>query len=161
MTVRQLTYTALFAALCAIGGFIKIPLGISSTALDTTPALIAAAFLSPVFVGVSGFIGHLASALYGGFPLGPFHLLIAFEMLVILYVFARLHKAEKGGSKWVFFILANGLLAPLPFYWFISPAFFIGILPGIFIATVVNALIAAIVLPFLSGRGSRKMWASL
>lgn len=152
MRVRQITYTAIFAALCALGGFIKIPLGLSSTALDSVPALVAAAFLSPILVGFSAFIGHLASALYGGFVLGPFHLLIAVEMLVILWVFARLHKARKERRKWLFFIMANGLLAPLPFYWLISPGFFIGMVPGIFLATVVNALIAALILPFVTER---------
>lgn len=149
MTVRQLTYTALFAALCAIGGLVKIPLGISSTALDSAPALIAAAFLSPTLVGVSGLLGHLASALYGGFPLGPFHILVALEMLLILIVFTHLHKAGRSWGKWGFFIISNGLLAPLPFYFLLSPAFFIGVLPGIFIATVCNAVVAAVVMPFL------------
>lgn len=157
MTVRQLTYTALFAALCAIGGLVKIPLGISSTALDAAPALVAAAFLSPALVGVSGLLGHLASALYGGFPLGPFHLLVAVEMLVILMIFARLHKAGKTWRKWAFFIIANGLLAPLPFYFLLSPAFFIGVLPGIFIATVCNAVVAALVLPFLADPKGRRI----
>lgn len=152
MTVRQLTYTALFAALCAIGGLVKIPLGISSTALDAAPALIAAAFLSPTLVGVSALLGHLASALYGGFPLGPFHLLVALEMFLILMIFTHLHKSGKTWAKWLFFIIANGLLAPLPFYFLLSPAFFIGVLPGIFIATICNAVVAALVMPFLAGR---------
>lgn len=149
MKVKQLTLAAMFAALSAIGGLIKIPLGIGSTALDSVPALIAVLFLSPVLAGTTAFIGHIASSLYAGFPLGPFHLLIAAEMLFIIYIFARMHRAEYHKSKWVFFIIANGLVAPLPFYFIISPAFFIGIVPGILIATVFNAVIAAIVLPFL------------
>lgn len=150
MKLRTMTLTALFAALCAVGGFIKIPSGVGSLALDTIPALLAASFLPPVFVGAASMTGHLASAMYAGFPLGPFHLLIAIEMMIILYVFARFHKAGHHSSKWVFFIIANGLLAPLPFYFLVSPAFFIGMVPAIFLATVVNAVVAAVVMPVLS-----------
>ncbi|MDS9472308.1 ECF transporter S component [Sporosarcina pasteurii] len=147
MRLKQLTLAAMFAALCAIGGLLKIPLGIGSTALDSTPALVASAFLPPIYAGMTALIGHSASALYAGFPLGPFHLLIALEMLAIIYVFARLHQAKYQVSKWVFFIVANGLLAPLPFYFLISPSFYVGIVPGILIATIFNAVIAAVVLP--------------
>lgn len=149
MNLRRFTLTALFASLCAVGGLLKIPLGIGSTALDSTPALISAAFLPPLYAGIAALVGHTASAMYAGFPLGPFHVLIALEMFVIVLVFARLHKANCNVLKWVFFIIANGLLAPLPFYFLISPAFFLGALPGIFIATVVNAAIAVVAMPVL------------
>lgn len=149
MKIKTLTLAALFAALCAIGGLIKIPLGISSTALDSAPALIAVAFLSPLLAGIVALIGHLASAFYGGMPLGPFHFLIAVEMFLILYVFARMHQKGLAKTKWLFFIVANGLLAPLPFYFLISPAFFIGAVAGILIATIFNAVIAAVALPVL------------
>ena len=149
MQVKRLTVTAMFAALCAVGGLLIIPLGIGSTALDSAPALISAAFLPPVYTGIVALLGHVASAMYAGFPLGPFHGLIALEMFIIVAVFARLHKAKRNVLKWVFFIIANGLLAPLPFYYLISPAFFIGALPSIFIATVANAGIAAVVIPAL------------
>ena len=76
--------TALFAALCAVGGLIKIPSAIGSLALDTVPALVSAAFLPPVFSGIAAMLGHTASAMYAGFPLGPFHVLIALEMFVII-----------------------------------------------------------------------------
>ena len=147
--MKRLTVTAMFAALCAVGGLLIIPLGIGSTALDSAPALISAAFLPPVYTGIVALLGHVASAMYAGFPLGPFHALIALEMFIIVAVFARLHKAKRNVLKWVFFNIANGLLAPLPFYYLISPAFFIGALPSIFIATVANAGIAAVVIPAL------------
>lgn len=154
MKLKTMTVTALFAALCAVGGFIKIPSGVGSLALDTVPALLAASFLPPVFVGFASMAGHLASAMYAGFPLGPFHLLIAIEMLIILYVFARLHKAGRHSWKWIFFVVANGLLAPLPFYFLVSPAFFVGAVPAILLATVLNAVVAAVVMPVLSKAAS-------
>ncbi|KXH83950.1 ECF transporter S component [Sporosarcina sp. HYO08] len=150
MSIKKLTVTAFFAALCAVSGFIKIPSGFGgSLALDTVPALVSAAFLPPVFSGLASLLGHTASALYAGFPLGPFHLLIALEMFVIVMFFARLHRKGYHLLKWIFFVAANGILAPLPFYFLISPAFFFGALPFLVMAAALNAIIAAFVLPAL------------
>ena len=149
MQVKRITLTAFFAALCVIGGLIKIPSGIGSLALDTVPALISVAFLPPVFSGIAAMLGHTASAMYAGFPLGPFHVLIALEMLIIVIIFARLHKAGHNLTKWVFFVVANGLIAPLPFYFLISPAFFLSAIPFLLLATIVNAVVAAVVMPSL------------
>ena len=154
MELRRLTLTALFAALCVAGGLIKIPFGIGSAALDTVPALVSVLFLPPVFSGIASMIGHIGSALYAGFPLGPLHAIVAIEMLVIVTVFARLHRRGYHISKWVFFIVANGLVAPLPFYFILSPAVFIGMLPSILTATIINAAIAIVVLPAL-----KKVWS--
>ena len=147
MKLRLLTLAAMFAALCAIGALIKIPVGIGSAALDTVPALISALFLPPMYAGAASLVGHLVSSLSAGFPLGPLHIIIALEMFVILFVFTKLHQKGYHFWKWVFFIFANSVLATLPFYWIISPAFFIGALPGITLATILNASIAMIVSP--------------
>ena len=147
MKLRLLTLAAMFAALCAIEAFIKVPVGIGSAALDTVPALISVSFLPPIYAGAVSLIGHLSSSLYAGFPLGPLHLIIAAEMFVILFVYTKLHKAGHHAWKWIFFIFANSVLATLPFYWIISPAFFAAALPGITLATILNASIAMIVSP--------------
>lgn len=147
MKLRLLTLAAMFAALSIIGAFVKIPVGIGSAALDTVPALVSAAFLPPVYAGAASLVGHLSSSLYVGFPFGPLHIIIAVEMFIILFVFTKLHQTGHYLMKWVFFIVANSLLATLPFYWIISPAFFVGALPGITIATILNAGIAMIVSP--------------
>ncbi|QUG40467.1 ECF transporter S component [Psychrobacillus sp. INOP01] len=147
MKLRLLTLAAMFAALCTIGAFIKIPVGIGSAALDTVPALISASFLPPIYAGAASLIGHLSSSLYAGFPFGPLHIFIAIEMFVILFVYTKLHQAGHHIWKWIFFIFANSVLATLPFYWIISPAFFVSALPGITLATILNAAIAMIVSP--------------
>ncbi|SDN25160.1 Protein of unknown function [Psychrobacillus sp. OK028] len=151
MKLRLLTLAAMFAALSAIGAFIKIPVGIGSAALDTVPALIAASFLPPFYAGAASLIGHLSSSLYAGFPLGPLHIIIAAEMFIILFVYTKLHQAGHHVWKWVFFILANSVLATLPFYWIISPEFFVAALPAITLATFLNAAIALIVSPVVTG----------
>ena len=147
--LKLMILTAVVAAMCVIGSFIKVPGLVTTAALDSAPAFISIAFLPPLFSGIAGALGHLATALTSGFPFGPLHLIIAFEMLIITTVFNILHKKGFKIVKWIFLILGNGVFAALPFYFIISPAFFIGAVPSLLIATVINAIITAIALPVL------------
>lgn len=142
--------TALIAALCAIGSLIKVPGIITSAALDSAPAFISVVFLPPIYSGFAGAIGHLATAITSGFPSGPFHGLIAVEMFVIVYLFNLLHRNGFKVLKWVFLIIANGILSAFPFYFLISPSFFIGVLPSLIIATILNVIIAIVTIPILN-----------
>ena len=149
MNVRLITITAMIATLCAIGALVKLPVGIGSAALDAVPALVSVAILPPVFSGIAASIGHLVSALTIGMPFGPFHMLIAGEMFVIVWIFGVLHKKGLHKWKWLFFVLANGVIAPLPFYLLISPAFFYASVPSLLLASCVNAGIAFLLAPVL------------
>lgn len=148
--LRLIILTALIAAICVIGSFIKVPVGIVGTAaLDSAPALISAIFLPPVFAGAAGALGHIATGLTSGFPLGILHLLIAAEMFIIVAVFAIMHQKGLHILKWIFVIIANGVIAPIPFYFIISPTFYIGSIASLTIATAMNCLIAILVMPVL------------
>lgn len=148
--LRLLILTALIAAICVIGSMVKVPVGVITTAaLDSAPAFISAVFLPPVFAGAAGAIGHITSGLTSGFPLGIFHVLIAIEMFMIVAIFAWMHQKGFHLLKWIFAIVANGILSPLPFYFLISPAFYFGSLLGLVVASVVNLVIAAMVMPVL------------
>lgn len=148
--LRLIILTAFIAAICVIGSFIKVPAGIVGTAaLDSAPALISAIFLPPVFAGAAGALGHIATGFTSGFPLGILHLLIAAEMFIIVAFFAIMHQKGFHILKWIFVIIANGVIAPIPFYFIISPAFYIGSIASLTIAAAVNCLIAIIVMPVL------------
>lgn len=149
MNVRLLTLTAMIATLCALGALVKLPVGIGTAALDAVPALVSVAILPPIFSGIAASIGHMVSALSAGMPFGPFHFFIAVEMFVILWVFALLHRAGKSIWKWVFFVLANSVLAPLPFYFLIGPAFFYTAAPSLFLASCLNAGISFLLAPMV------------
>ena len=149
MKTQHMALAALFISLSAIGGMVKIPLGIASVALDAMPALVAALFLAAPLAGFVAFAGHLLSALFGGMPLGPFHFLIALEMFAIVWLFARLHQVGKRWLKWGAFIIGNGVLAAAPFYFLLSPAFFYASVPGLLLAASINAAAAALVAPFV------------
>lgn len=146
---KLLTLTAMVMALCAIGAMIKIPVFSATAALDAAPAFISAAFLPAAFAGIAGGMGHVLTALTSGMPLGPLHALIAIEMFVVVWVFASLHKKGKHILKWVWALIANGILSPLPFYFIISPAFFFASVPGLLLATAVNLVFVAVLLPIL------------
>ena len=76
MKLRLLTLAAMFAALCAIGALIKIPVGIGSAALDTVPALISALFLPPMYAGAASLVGHLVSFFFFLFKLSLLPIII-------------------------------------------------------------------------------------
>lgn len=147
--LRLMVLTALIAGLCVIGSFIKVPGFITTAALDSAPALISAVFLPPLFAGAAGALGHIATGLTSGMPLGVFHGIIAVEMFLVVYIFTILHRNNFHIAKWVFVIVANGVIAPIPFYFLVSPAFYIGSIASLTIATVINAVIAMIVMPIL------------
>ncbi|AUS86522.1 ECF transporter S component [Lysinibacillus sp. YS11] len=148
--LRKLILTAMVAAICAVGAMIKVPAFISTAALDSAPAFLGVVFLSPILAGVAGLIGHFITALTSGFPLGPLHIIIAVEMLIVVWVFGMMHKKGMHFWKWPVALVLNGIVAPLPFYFIISPAFFWGALGSILMATVINLIIVAVVMPVLS-----------
>lgn len=146
---RNVTLAALFIALCGIGALLKIPGPFSSVALDLAPALISTLFLGPVWAGVIAALGHLISAFTGGLPLGPFHAIVAVEMFVIVSVFGLIIKRGWRFVGFLFVTLATGLLAPLPFYFLISPALYMTLMPILLVATAINSVVAWVALPFL------------
>lgn len=148
--LRKLILTAMVAAICAVGAMIKVPTFISTAALDSAPAFLGVVFLSPILAGAAGLIGHFITALTSGFPLGPLHIIIAVEMLIVVWVFGMMHKKGMHFWKWPVALVLNGIVAPLPFYFIISPAFFWGALGSILMATVINLIIVAVVMPILS-----------
>jgi uncharacterized membrane protein len=73
----RLTRIAAFAALSVVGSFIHLPGPIPTVALDSAPGFFAALYFGP-FDGFCIFgMGHLATAIINGFPLGILHLPIA------------------------------------------------------------------------------------
>lgn len=147
---KTLVLTALFAALAVIGSFIKIPIPPGTPALDAAPAFVSMAFLPAPFAAAAGAIGHIATSFTAGFPLTlPIHILIAAEMAIVVGVGAYLFKKGKKALAWVWVAISNGVLAPLPFYWIISPAVYVAVAPGLLMATGINVVVACIVLPFL------------
>lgn len=92
MSSKKLVLLALLTALCAVGGFIKIPSPTGTVALDSLPGFLAAALLGGRGGAAVGFLGHLFSAATVGFPLGlPVHLYVGLQMAVYVSIFGYLY----------------------------------------------------------------------
>ncbi|KGR91562.1 membrane protein [Ureibacillus massiliensis 4400831 = CIP 108448 = CCUG 49529] len=148
--LRVLILTALTAAICVVGSTIKVPGFITTAALDSAPAFLSVVYLSPIYSGFAALLGHFATALTSGFPLGIFHILIAAEMFAIVTVFNILHKKGFSIVKWLFLVLTNGLISPIPFYFIISPQFYFASLPSLLIATIINVVVVILIMPVLN-----------
>ncbi|MBT2758190.1 ECF transporter S component [Mesobacillus foraminis] len=151
MRSRRMAWLAMFVAMTVVGAAIKIPAVIGSIALDSFPALLAAVLLGgPSGAAVAG-AGHLLSALIGGMPLGPLHVLIAFEMAFLSFAFSLLYKSGKRWQAAFLFILGNSFAAPLPFLFLLNKAFYLSLVPSLLIGSIFNAVIAVLVIPRLFG----------
>jgi uncharacterized membrane protein len=73
----RLARIAVFCALSVIGSFIHLPGPISSVALDSAPGFFAALYFGPVEGAAVTGIGHIATAVINGLPLGLLHFPIA------------------------------------------------------------------------------------
>lgn len=156
MKTKTLSLLALFIALSAVGAQIKIPALTDTVALDAFPALLAGGLLSGGAGAVAGALGHLLSALFASFPLGPLHLLIAAEMAVLVWIFAMLYQNNKRYTAGIIFIIGNAIVAPIPYIFIISKSFYLLIVPVLLIGSVLNTVIAMVILPRLSSILIRK-----
>lgn len=147
MTGKKISWLALFIALSTVGAAIKIPAVIGSIALDVFPALLAAVLLGSGAGAIVGGLGHLLSALIGGMPLGPFHFMIATEMALLVWLFGRLYLSNKRIFASTSFLIGNVFLAPLPFVFLISKAFYVAIIPSLLIGSAVNIGLALVFIP--------------
>ncbi|MBT2654538.1 ECF transporter S component [Bacillus sp. ISL-18] len=150
MKGKTISLLGLMIALSAVGASIKIPAVIDSVALDALPALLAAALLGVRAGAITGALGHLFSALIGGFPLGPMHLLIAVEMAILVWSFGILFKQNKRILASLVFIVGNAFIAPVPFIFLMNKGFYFAIVPSLLIGSFLNTVLAVILIPRLS-----------
>lgn len=148
MNGRKISLLAVFIGLSVVGASIKIPAIIGSVALDVFPALLAAAFFGGGAGAIVAGFGHMMSALLGGMPMGPLHFIVAIEMAILAYLFAFMWKKKIVAS--IVFIIGNALIAPLPFIFFFDFTFYLALLPSLFIGSVINTVVAFLIIPRLS-----------
>lgn len=156
MKVKRLSLLALFIALSAVGAEIKFPGMLKSVALDSFPAIVAGGLLGGAPGAVVGALGHLLSALFGGFPLGPMHLMIAAEMAVLVWLFAIFYRNNKKYMAGIFFIIGNAFVAPIPFIFIYGKMITFAMIPSLFISSAINTILAIVILPRLSSAVIRK-----
>lgn len=156
MSSRKISFFAMFVALSVVGGLIKIPAPVASVALDSCPALVAAGLLGPAAGALVAGFGHLAAAGTGGFPLGPLHILVALEMMGIVWLFGKLYERRKRGQAIAVFSFLNGVAAPAAFIPFFGVAFYMGTVVPLVMAASFNGLLALFLLPKLKSLLNKK-----
>ncbi|PLS15008.1 ECF transporter S component [Bacillus sp. M6-12] len=147
MAAKKASIIALFIALSAVGASIKIPAIVGSVALDTFPALLASALLGVPAGAIIAALGHIASAIIGGMPLGQLHILIAVEMAIIVGLFGFLYQKDKQMTAGAVFFIGNAILAPLPLLIFLGMAFYIAVVPSLLAGALINVLAAIFAIP--------------
>lgn len=154
--IRAVVITAIFVALAAAGGLLKLPSPVGSIALDSAPSYFVAGFFSPVLGGIVGFFGHLASASIAGFPLALAHGVVAVLQFCWALIFGLV--IRKGKKLWALVaasgvaIVLNGVIAPLALA-LLFPSFremLAGLIPFLLVASAANVLIAAAVIALLA-----------
>jgi len=147
---------AIFTALCAVGSLIKIPSPVGSLAFDSAAGFFAALYFG-VFEGamVSG-IGHMATAVVSGFPLGYLHLPIALGMALAGGSVGFINKANK---TWGFIpALTVGVIINTAFTFVVVPdpnyglSIALAFIPFVFAAAVLNVVVAGLSYVGLRGK---------
>lgn len=131
-----------FAALSVVGSFIHLPSPVPTVAFDSAPGFFAALYFGPL----DGFcvlgLGHLATAIVNGFPLGILHLPIALGLAVAGAAVGKINK------KWnVFPAVATGIAINTALVVLAIPvlgvAATLSFTPLLFLAACVNGAIGA------------------
>jgi adenosylcobinamide-phosphate guanylyltransferase len=154
----RLARISAFSALCVVGSFIHPPSPIQSVAFDSSPGFFAALYFGALDGATVAGIGHLATSIISGFPLGVLHLPIALGMTVAGAVIGLVNQLH---HRWGFvvavilgvFINTSLVVLAVPVLGWAAALLF---LPFLFMAASLNSVIAALV--YVSIRGRLRSW---
>lgn len=144
-TSGRVTRLAMLTALAVVGSFMKIPSITGTPALDAAPGYFAALSLGAADGSIVAGLGHLATAMTVGFPLGlPIHLLIALGMAGCAAAVGLLFRVAGPWVAGVAGWLLNGIALPALFILVpgFGPAFFSAMVVPLLVAGGINVGIA-------------------
>jgi riboflavin transporter len=132
------------AALSVIGSFIHLPGPFSTIAFDSSPGFFAALFYGASDGAVVCAIGHLATSIVNGFPLGILHLPIAIGLAVAGAVVGSINKIEYRLSYVP--ALITGIVINTSLVIVVAPsigwAATMSLVPFLLFASIANAIVA-------------------
>jgi len=138
LKISTITKIGLLIALSVVGAFIRIPSPVGTLAFDAVPGFYAALVISPITGAIVAGIGHAATAVINGMPLGlPIHTLISLGMMTAAFATGSLAKQHKIWGC-VVGVNINGIA--LPALLILIPGFGL----PFFVASVVSILVASI-----------------
>lgn len=147
-SAKRIAIIAIFIALSAVGAVIKIPSPLGSIGLDSFPGYFCAfAFGYPEGAIVIA-IGHILSAAVAGFSLTvPLHLAIAVSMAIVACI-VRFIAVKCGKIGIVLAAIVGTVLNSFVLGFWLLPlggwGLYVGATPSLFVASLVNAVIAAV-----------------
>lgn len=149
MNTKKLTIVGVLLALTVVGSFLTVPSPAGTVAFDSLPGYVAAGLFGPVIGGIVGSLGHLINAGMKSFALTiPAHLIIAAFMFMAMAAYGALYPKTKIGAV-VAATLINGPLSLVPFIFIVSKEFAVMMLLPLTFASLVNILLATLVIPRL------------
>lgn len=146
--LRRMVQMAMFIALSLVGAYIKIPSPTGTVAFDSMPGYLAATILGGGPGAIVGFLGHMITSAYAGFPLSiPIHLIIAMQMAITMLLYAWLSKKVNLIVGVVVASVLNGIGAPailsvFPEY---GIGFFMAMVLPLLVGSVANVVLAAMI----------------
>lgn len=155
-TSIRIARIAIFSALCAVGALIQIPSPLGSLAFDSAAGFFVALYFGAKEGAAVCGLGHLATAVVSGFPLGYFHIPIALGMVLAGAAIGSLNKMNK---MWGFLpALGVGVAINTLFTFVVAPdpnyglALAIAFLPFVFTAAVLNSVASGLVYVGIRGK---------
>ena len=140
-----------FCALSVVGSFFHLPGPVQTVAFDSAPGFFAALYFGPVDGAVVSGIGHLATSIVNGFPLGVLHFPIALGLSAAGAVTRFLNQKLNFMYGIVSGIAINTALIVLAIP-VLGWAGVISFLPFLFLAACLNGLVASAAYLSLRGR---------
>lgn len=153
-SVTRLTRIGLLTALSLAGALVKIPSLLGTPALDSAPSYLAALAFGGTEGALVAALGHLATALYAGFPLSlPIHLAVTGLMALAALATAWAYRRWGLLAGIVAGVLVNGLLAPAALIPVLGLPFFQAATPVLLVASGLNLALAGAVFSILRRNG--------
>jgi uncharacterized membrane protein len=145
---------SVLSTLSVVGSFIHLPGPIPSVALDSWPGFFAALFFGAFDGGLVSGLGHMATSIVNGFPLGILHLPIA---LGLGFAGMAIGVINRVNQRWGFIVaLSVGVGINTGLVIVAVPALgwaaTIGFIPFLSIAACVNALVAGLAYSAVRGK---------
>ncbi|MGM0641638.1 MAG: hypothetical protein ACQESN_09485 [Thermotogota bacterium] len=144
---KKISWIGIFTALSFLLSFVKFPSPFGSIALDSMPGFLLG-IINPVYGGITAFLGHVFTSWNSGFYFQFYHILLAFSMFVIAFIFGKLYKKNKIIAIIIATIL-NGILMPFIVTPILTLKGVFGAIPVLLLASFINVLIASIVYLFI------------
>lgn len=147
----RLTRISALSALAVVGSFIHLPGPVQTVAFDSAPGFFAALFFGSVDGAAVCGLGHIATAIVNGFPLGILHLPIALGLAIAGAAIGSLnlkYGAVPGVIVGIVINVGLVLIAVPALGWQATISF----VPFLTLAAIANALVALLAYRGLKGR---------